>query len=68
MRNQRKEKDKNEIKSNDFILILLTSYLISGSASMFYQLSWTRALSLILGTSTYAFTIILVTFLLGISI
>jgi spermidine synthase len=56
------------IQSNDFILILLTSYTLSGMASMFYQISWTRALSLILGTSTYAFTVILATFLLGISI
>lgn len=64
-----KKTTKNIIKkSNDFILILLTSYTISGMAAMFYQISWTRALSLILGTSTYAFTVILATFLLGISI
>lgn len=63
------EKQKNTSKkTSDFVLILLTSYTISGMASMFYQISWTRALSLILGTSTYAFTVILATFLLGISL
>ena len=63
----RKKKSTNK-KTSDFVLILLTSYTISGMASMFYQISWTRALSLILGTSTYAFTIILATFLFGISL
>jgi len=41
---------------------------ISGMASMIYEVSWTRTLSLILGSSTYAFSTMLLTFLLGIAI
>lgn len=63
-----KSKKNKQIETNDFVLIVLTSYTMSGMAAMFYQISWTRSLSLILGTSTYAFTVILATFLLGISL
>lgn len=38
---------------------------LSGIASMSYQIAWTRGLSLSLGSSTYAFTTILTTFLAG---
>src|SRR4030095_10249970 len=39
---------------------------ISGAVSMLYEVAWTRALSLVIGSSTYAFTSVLVAFLLGI--
>ncbi len=39
----------------------------AGAASMIYEVAWTRALSLILGSSTYAFTAMLVAFLLGLA-
>lgn len=50
----------------DWILILVS--FISGIASMCYQMLWTRSLSMVIGSSTYAFTIILTTFLLGIAL
>lgn len=66
---QKKSKEKSSNKTFDeFSALLLISYSISGVASMFYQVSWTRSLSLIIGTSTYAFTTMLATFLLGITI
>ena len=40
---------------------------ISGAVSMIYEVSWTRALSLVIGSSTYAFSAILVAFLVGIA-
>jgi spermidine synthase len=40
---------------------------ISGAASMLYEVAWTRALTLVIGSSTYAFTAMLVAFLLGIA-
>lgn len=40
---------------------------ISGTASMVYEVTWSRALSLIIGSSTYAFTAMLVAFLFGIA-
>lgn len=41
---------------------------ISGAASMSYEIVWTRALSLVLGSSTYAFTAMLATFLVGLAL
>lgn len=35
---------------------------------MFYEVAWTRLLSMIFGTSTYAFSLILATFLTGLSL
>ncbi len=49
------------------ILLLLTIGL-SGFASMCYEIAWTRVLSLILGSSIYAFSTMLVTFILGIAL
>jgi spermidine synthase len=40
---------------------------LSGAASMVYEVTWSRALSLIIGSSTYAFTAMLVAFLCGIA-
>ena len=48
-------------------LVLLT-LAVSGFVSMLYEVSWTRALSAMIGSSTYAFSIMLVTFLVGIAL
>ena len=39
---------------------------ISGAVSMIYEIAWSRALALVIGSSTYAFTAMLVAFLVGI--
>jgi len=44
-------------------LIALTAF-----ASLLYEIAWTRVLVLVVGSSTYAFTTILVCFLLGIGL
>ncbi len=41
---------------------------ISGAASMIYEVAWTRALSLVIGGSTYAFSTMLATFLSGLAL
>lgn len=41
---------------------------ISGVASMMYEVAWTRALALVIGSSTYAFSTMLVTFLAGLAL
>ncbi len=41
---------------------------ISGALAMAYEVSWTRVLATVLGSSTYAFTLMLATFLLGIAL
>lgn len=40
---------------------------ISGAVSMLYEVAWSRALALAIGSSTYAFTAMLVAFLVGIA-
>lgn len=47
---------------------LLVAFAISGFSAMVYEVAWTRALSLILGSSIYAFCVMLSTFLFGIAI
>ncbi|RMF78835.1 MAG: hypothetical protein D6744_09690, partial [Planctomycetota bacterium] len=43
----------------------LAALAVSGFAAMVYQVSWTRALVLSIGSSTYSFTCILAAFVLG---
>lgn len=48
--------------------LVLFTLGVGGLASMAYQVAWTRALALSIGSSTYAFTTILVTFLGGLGL
>ena len=48
--------------------LVLATLATSGFVAMIYEVSWTRALTAIIGSSTYAFSIMLVTFLIGIAI
>ncbi len=47
---------------------LLAGLFISGISAMLYEVGWTRILASVLGSSTYAFTIMLAAFLLGIGL
>ncbi len=55
-------------RPSDSLGWLLVAFGISGAAAMSYEVVWTRTLSLILGSSIYAFCIILATFLTGIAL
>jgi spermidine synthase len=46
--------------------LLLISFAVVGATAMAYEISWTRLLATQLGSSTYAFTLMLGTFLTGI--
>ena len=48
--------------------LLLTIYAMSGFVAMLYEVAWTRVLALVLGSSIYAYTIMLATFLFGLAI
>ena len=48
--------------------LILMTLAVSGFVSMMYEVSWTRALAAMIGSSTYAFSIMLVTFLTGIAL
>jgi spermidine synthase len=45
----------------------LASIAVSGAVAMVYQVAWTRGMSLIIGSSTYAFSLILICFLVGLA-
>jgi spermidine synthase len=47
---------------------VLIVYAASGFAALSYEVAWTKTLSMILGTTTYAFTSMLATFLLGLAL
>ncbi len=60
--------DQTTQKLTSIQKIVVIGFCISGVAAMFYEVAWTRALCMILGTTTYAFTTMLATFLLGIAL
>jgi len=50
------------------ILLTVVGFGLSGAASMIYEVAWTRALALVIGSSTYAFSTMLVAFLTGLAL
>lgn len=48
--------------------LVLVALGVSGFAAMAYEVAWTRSLTALIGSSTYAFAIMLVTFLIGIAL
>lgn len=47
---------------------VVVAFALSGFAAMLYEVAWTRTLALILGTTTFSFTTMLATFLLGLAL
>jgi spermidine synthase len=48
--------------------LVLATLMVSGFVAMTYEVAWTRSLTAIIGSSTYAFSVMLVTFLVGIAL
>ena len=48
--------------------MLLISFALSGFASLVYENAWTRSLTLVIGSSIYSFSTMLVTFLVGLAL
>ncbi len=48
--------------------LVMAAFALSGLASFAYEIFWTRSLVFLLGNTTYAFTLMLTAFLLGIAI
>ena len=48
--------------------LLLIGYAAAGFASLAYEVAWTRGLVLLIGSSVYAFTLMLTAFILGIGL
>jgi spermidine synthase len=47
--------------------LVAAALAVSGALSMVYEVAWTRALALVIGSSTYAFSAMLLAFLIGIA-
>lgn len=47
--------------------LLVLIYAVSGFSAMLYEVAWSRLLVQVLGSSTYAYTVMLATFLLGLA-
>lgn len=54
--------------SRGVILAVLSVFACSGGTAMLYEVAWSRGLTLVMGSSTYAFSIMLATFLVGLSL
>jgi spermidine synthase len=50
-----------------FARVLMLGTALSGAVAMIYELTWTRALTLVIGSTTYAFSAMLLSFLIGIA-
>src|SRR6185312_6504016 len=44
----------------------LAAFAVSGAIAMMYEVCWTRTLLMVIGSSTYAFSVMLCAFLVGI--
>ena len=49
------------------VRLIAIALAVSGAVSMVYEVAWTRAIALVIGSSTYAFSAMLVAFLAGIA-
>jgi len=52
----------------DHTKIILTAFGLSGASALIYEVVWTRALSLVLGSTTYALSTMLTTFMAGLAV
>ena len=48
--------------------LLLFAFAVSGAAALVYEVTWTRALSLMMGSTTYAVSTMLATFMAGLAL
>jgi spermidine synthase len=58
----------DDVMSRRTYRLVLLSFALSGLASFAYEIFWTRSLVFLLGNTTYAFTLMLTAFLLGIAL
>lgn len=63
-----KEPESQHSMGRVVIRYAILAFMISGFISMVYEIAWTRLLTLIIGSSTYAFSMILICFLFGIAL
>jgi spermidine synthase len=60
--------DKEEKRIVRETNLILGGFLLSGAAALIYEVAWTRALSLVLGSTVYALSTMLATFMGGLAL
>jgi spermidine synthase len=56
------------LRSQAPVRLVLAAFLFSGAAALIYEVVWTRALSLVLGSTTHAVSTMLATFMAGLAL
>lgn len=65
---EKKQKQDGELIYKGAVVAALVIFAVSGFCSMAYEVIWTKLLALIIGPTTYSFTIVLVTFITGLAL
>jgi spermidine synthase len=60
--------DREQRGQNGYFILFLAASFITGAASFIYEIGWIRMLSLVLGSSTHAFELMLSAFILGLAL
>lgn len=55
------------VSTDSFYWLMLSVSLLTGTASFIYEISWIRMLSLVMGSSTHSFELMLSAFILGLA-
>ncbi len=55
------------VEAQTLRITVLGAFFLSGAAALAYEVVWTRALSVLLGSTTYALSTMLATFMLGLA-
>jgi spermidine synthase len=67
-------KDRKQSRSSEgesgrhHVLVVIAGFAVSGFVALSYEVIWSRVLALIIGSSVYAFSIMLTTFLIGLAV
>ncbi len=61
-------REKPDLPSTAWRSSLLVMYGLSGAAALVYEVGWTRALALVIGSTTYAFSLMLAAFIIGLAV
>src|SRR5262249_34434806 len=59
---------RHEVLDRRAVFTVLAAFALSGFVALSYEVIWSRVLALIIGSSVYAFSIMLSTFLVGLAL
>ncbi|MCZ6617679.1 MAG: fused MFS/spermidine synthase [Gammaproteobacteria bacterium] len=70
LKNEKRARDGATVESSPstVTVIVMIAIGLSGVAAMAYQIAWTRVLSLLIGSSVYAFSLIVTAFICGLAL